>query len=126
MAIKILAIDDEEDYRVILKDVLEGAGYEVRVAVDGEDALSALKSYSPEIILVDWMMPRMDGQSFVQSLRRSGAHKGVPVVMLTVKQTADDELDALHFGVDDFIIKPFAAEDLLARIRAVLRRAKAA
>ena len=126
MAIKILAVDDEEDYRIILKDVLGGAGYDVRVALDGEDALSILKQYAPEIILVDWMMPRMDGQSFVQALRRDARHKDVPIVMLTVKQTADDELDALHFGVDDFIIKPFAAEDLLARIRAVVRRAKAA
>ena len=81
-----------------------------------------LKGFTPEIILVDWMMPNMDGQTFVQNIRKQDALKELPVMMLTVKQTADDELDALHFGVDDFIVKPFAAEDLLARIRAVIRR----
>jgi len=125
MATKVLAVDDEEDYRVILKDLLEGAGYDVRLASDGEDGLSALNGYHPDIILADWMMPRMDGQTFVEAVRRNEAHKGVPVIMLTVRQTTADELDALHFGVDDYIVKPFSPEDLLARIRAVLRRAKA-
>lgn len=69
-------------------------------------------------------MPNMDGQTFVQNLR-SGGSKDVPVIMLTVKQTSDDELEALHFGVDDHINKPFQAEDLLARIRAVQRRTSA-
>ncbi|MFA5140931.1 MAG: response regulator [Elusimicrobiota bacterium] len=124
MATKVLAVDDEEDYRVILKDVLEGAGYDVRLASNGEDGLSILKGYRPDIILADWMMPRMDGQTFVEAVRRNEAQKSVPVIMLTVRQTTDDELDALHFGVDDYIVKPFSPEDLLARIRAVLRRAK--
>lgn len=124
MATNVLAVDDEEDYRIIIKDVLEGAGYDVRLASDGQEGLCALKDYRPDIILADWMMPRMDGQQFVQAVRREEAHKGVPVIMLTVRQTTDDELDALHFGVDDYIVKPFSPEDLLARIRAVLRRAR--
>lgn len=124
MATKVLAVDDEEDYRIIVEDVLQSAGYETRIANDGEHALSVLKEFDPDIILVDWMMPNLDGQGFVQKLRQTAKHKEVPVIMLTVKQTTDDELDALHFGVDDFIVKPFAAEDLLARIRAVLRRTK--
>ena len=123
MATKVLVVDDEEDYRMIIRDILEGAGVEVVVAVDGQDGVEKLPQGPFDAVLVDWMMPRMDGQTFVQALRKDPARKDVPVIMLTVKQTADDELEALHFGVDDFIVKPFMAEDLLARLRAVLRRA---
>lgn len=125
MATKVLIVDDEEDYRIIMRDVLEGAGIEVVAGVDGQDGVEKLPEGPFDAVLVDWMMPRMDGQTFVQTLRRHPTMKDVPIVMLTVKQTADDELEALHFGVDDFIVKPFQAEDLLARLRAVLRRAKA-
>ncbi|MBI4345995.1 MAG: response regulator [Elusimicrobia bacterium] len=124
MATKVLAIDDEEDYRVILRDVLGEAGFEVRLAVDGSEGLAALKQFKPDVILCDWMMPKLDGQAFVAQLRSEPATKSIPVIMLTVKQTSDDELEALHFGVDDFIVKPFQSDDLLARIRAVLRRTK--
>jgi two-component system phosphate regulon response regulator PhoB len=74
-------------------------------------------------VLVDWMMPRMDGERFCRALRSDAKHKGIPIIMLTVKQTTDEELEALHFGVDDFLVKPFKSEELLARVRAVLRRA---
>ena len=124
MATKVLVVDDEEDYRMIMRDVLEGAGIEVTTAVDGMDGVEKLPAGPYDAVLVDWMMPRMDGQTFVQSLRKDPSRKDVPVIMLTVKQTADDELEALHFGVDDFITKPFKSEDLLARLRAVLRRAR--
>ncbi|MFA6093277.1 MAG: response regulator transcription factor [Elusimicrobiota bacterium] len=123
MAAKVLVVDDEDDFRVIIQDVLGSAGYEVRLARDGQDGLAQACEFHPDAILVDWMMPKMDGQSFVQALRREPKLSGTPVIMLTVKQTADDELEALHFGVDDFIVKPFRPEDLLARLRAVLRRA---
>lgn len=122
MATKLLIVDDEEDYRVIMTDVLEGAGFEVMSVNDGQAGVEALASYKPDAVLVDWMMPRLDGQGFVQALRGMPGVKETPVIMLTVKQTADDELEALHFGVDDFIVKPFQADDLLARVRAVLRR----
>mgnify|MGYP001605917877 CR=1 FL=1 len=123
MAIKVLAIDDEEDYRVIIRDVLEGAGYEVKVSHNGQEALEGLESFKPEVILVDWMMPVMDGQTFVRNVRKIKSFKDLPIIMLTIKQTSDDELEALHFGEDDFIVKPFEADDLLSRMRAVLRRA---
>lgn len=124
MATRVLVIDDEEDYRIIMSDVLGSEGYEIRLANDGQEGLDALADFKADVILVDWMMPNMDGQTFVQNLR-SGGLKDVPVIMLTVKQTSDDELEALHFGVDDYINKPFQAEDLLARIRAVQRRTSA-
>lgn len=124
MATKVLVIDDEEDYRLIISDVLKGAGFDVRLAKDGEEGLRMAKADPPEVVLVDWMMPRMDGERFCRSLRAEPALAGLPVLMLTVRQTADEELEALHFGVDDFIVKPFKAPELLARVRAVMRRAE--
>ncbi|HEX4047662.1 MAG TPA: response regulator transcription factor [Elusimicrobiota bacterium] len=124
MATKALIIDDEEDYRVIISEVLRGAGYEVRSARDGGEGLEALKQAPADVVLVDWMMPKMDGEQFCRAMRGALGLKDIPVIMLTVKQTADEELEALHFGVDDFVVKPFKAAELLARVRAVLRRAE--
>ena len=122
MATQVLVIDDEEDYRIIIEDILRGSGMEVRLAKDGEEGLRMLKEKPAEVVLVDWMMPRMDGEQFCRALRAEPALKMLPVIMLTVRQTADEELEALHFGVDDFVVKPFKAPELLARVRSVLRR----
>jgi DNA-binding response OmpR family regulator len=125
MATNVLVIDDEEDYRIIIQDVLQAAGFEVRLARDGEEGLRMVKERKPDVVLVDWMMPRMDGEKFCRAMRAEPALKELPVLMLTVKQTADEELEALHFGVDDFVVKPFRAPELLARVRAALRRSQA-
>ena len=125
MATKVLVIDDEEDYRIIIEDVLRGAGMEVRLACDGAEGLRMLKEKQAEIVLVDWMMPKLDGEHFCRAMRAEPTLKDLPVIMLTVKQTADEELEALHFGVDDFVVKPFKAPELVARVRAALRRAQA-
>lgn len=122
MAKRVLVIDDEEDYRLILKDILAAAGYEVRLTQDGAEGLAALGDFHPDIVLVDWMMPKMDGETFCKAMRADGRYRGLPVLMLTVKQTQDEELEALHFGVDDFIVKPFKPKELLARVKATLRR----
>lgn len=124
MATKALVIDDEDDYRIIINEVLRGAGYEVRLARDGEEGLALLKQAASDVVLVDWMMPKMDGERFCREMRSEAGLKDIPVIMLTVKQTADEELEALHFGVDDFLVKPFKAPELLARVRAALRRAE--
>ena len=124
MATKALVIDDEEDYRVIISEVLRGGGYEVRAARDGAEGLEMLKAAPADVVLVDWMMPKMDGEQFCRAMRAEAGLQDIPVIMLTVKQTADEELEALHFGVDDFVVKPFKAAELLARVRAVLRRAE--
>lgn len=126
MATKVLVVDDEEDYRLIVQDVLRGAGMEVRLCADGTEGVAALKTFTPDVVLVDWMMPRMDGEGFCRALRQDPKHKDLPVLMLTVRQTADEELEALHFGVDDFVVKPFKPEELIARVKAALRRAKPA
>ena len=122
MTLKALIIDDEEDYRVIMSEILRGAGFEVREAKDGAEGLALLKASPVDVILVDWMMPKMDGEQFCRALRGERDLREVPVIMLTVRQTADEELEALHFGVDDFLVKPFQASELIARVRAVLRR----
>jgi DNA-binding response OmpR family regulator len=124
MATKALIIDDEEDYRLIIQEVLRGAGFEVRAAKEGVEGLDMLKRASADVVLVDWMMPKMDGEQFCRAMRSEPGLKEIPVIMLTVKQTADEELEALHFGVDDFVVKPFKAQELLARVRAVVRRAE--
>ena len=124
MATTVLVIDDEEDYRIIISEILRGAGMEARLARDGEEGLRMLKEKPADIVLVDWMMPRMDGEQFCRALRGLPGLKELPVLMLTVKQTADEELEALHFGVDDFVVKPFQGPELLARVRAALRRAE--
>ena len=124
MATKALIIDDEEDYRIIISEVLRGAGFEVRAGKDGAEGLELLKQSPADVVLVDWMMPKMDGEGFCRAMRAVPELKDTPLIMLTVKQTADEELEALHFGVDDFVVKPFKAAELLARVRAVLRRAE--
>jgi DNA-binding response OmpR family regulator len=122
MATTVLVIDDEEDYRIIIEDVLRGAGMEVRLARDGEEGLRLLKEKPSDVVLVDWMMPKMDGEKFCRAIRAEAGLKELPVLMLTVRQTTDEELEALHFGVDDYVVKPFKGSELLARVRAVLRR----
>ena len=124
MATSVLVIDDEEDYRVIIEEVLKGAGMETRLAKDGEEGLSLAKERRPDVVLVDWMMPKLDGEGFCRALRADPGLRAVPVIMLTVKQTAEEELDALHFGADDFLVKPFQPPELIARLRAALRRAE--
>lgn len=119
---KILVIDDEEDYRVVLRDYLSSAGYEVRESSDGREGLARALESRPDLIVVDWTMPVMDGRAFVESLRGNGDLRATPVLMLTARRTAEDELDAIRCGVDDFLTKPLRAEELLARVRALLRR----
>ncbi|MFH1726032.1 MAG: response regulator [Elusimicrobiota bacterium] len=122
MATKVLVVDDEEDYRTIVKTVLEDAGYEVRLAEGGEQGLSAVEEYQPEMILLDWTMPEQEGPSFVQKVRSSGARKDVPVIVLTEQEFPDQEPDDLPSDVDDFIGKPFERGDLLTRLQAMLWR----
>ena len=119
---RILVVEDEEDFAFVLKDVLSGAGHQVEWAKDGREGLGRLEAFTPDVILLDWNMPVMDGETFCRSLRARPAQATTPVILLTVKKDPESELEALHFGVDDFLNKPFQPAELLARIRAVLRR----
>jgi DNA-binding response OmpR family regulator len=117
---RLLIIEDELPMRTALKDVLEGEGYRVLTAPDGETGLQRALNDKPDLILLDVMMPRLDGYSLCRELRRLA--KAVPVLMLTAKGQIEDRVRGLDVGADDYLVKPFSTDELLARVRAVLRR----
>lgn len=117
---RILIVEDEMPMRVALTDCLAAEGYRLITAVNGEEGLEKALSEQPDIILLDVMMPRLDGFALCAELR--GAGRTVPVLMLTAKGQLEDRVRGLDAGADDYLVKPFSIEELLARIRALLRR----
>jgi two-component system response regulator MprA len=119
---KILVVDDERAVRDSLRRALELQGYEVELAADGAEALAQLEGNGqPDAVLLDVLMPGMDGLEVCRQIRRSG--REVPVLMLTARDAVGDRVAGLDAGADDYVVKPFALEELLARVRALLRRA---
>ncbi len=119
---RILVVDDEPQIRRIMRTTLTGAGYEVEDAKSGEEALAKLRDYHPDLVLLDMNMPGMGGLDACREIR-AGANVGI--IMLTVRNTEADKVQALDAGADDFVTKPFNTPELLARIRAALRRVPA-
>jgi two-component system, OmpR family, KDP operon response regulator KdpE len=119
---RILVVDDEPQIRRIMRTTLTGAGYEVDDAKTGEEAIDKLRDYHPDLILLDVNMPGMGGLAACREIRAS---TGVGIIMLTVRNTEADKVQALDAGADDFVNKPFSTPELLARIRAALRRVPA-
>ena len=119
---RILIIEDETPMRTALADVLEGEGYRPLTAADGEVGLRKAVDEKPDLILLDIMMPKLDGFAVCAELRRLG--NVVPVLMLTAKGQIEDRVSGLDVGADDYLVKPFSTEELLARVRALLRRAE--
>jgi DNA-binding response OmpR family regulator len=117
---RILIIEDELPMRTALKDCLEAEGHRVLTAVDGETGLDRALEEKPDLVLLDIMMPRLDGYAVCAQLRRLA--NPVPILMLTAKGRVDDRVTGLDAGADDYLVKPFSTEELLARVRAVLRR----
>jgi two-component system KDP operon response regulator KdpE len=117
---RILVVDDEPQIRRIMRTTLTGAGYEVEDVKTGEEALDKVRDYRPDLILLDINMPGMGGLAACRAIR---ADPNVAIVMLTVHNTEAAKVEALDAGADDFVTKPFSTPELLARIRAVLRRA---
>jgi len=117
---RILIIEDETPMRTALADVLEGEGYRPLAAADGEIGLRKAVVEKPDLILLDVMMPKLDGFAVCAELRRLG--NAVPVLMLTAKGQIEDRVNGLDAGADDYLVKPFSTEELLARVRALLRR----
>ena len=115
----ILIVDDEMRMRRVIADYLHIKGYETDEAGDGVEALERFEAGSPDLILLDVMMPRMDG---FEACRHIRAKSGVPIIMLTAKSEEEDELQGFGLGVDEYISKPFSLKILVARIEAVLRR----
>ena len=116
---KILVVDDEPQVRRVLKVTLAAEGYSIFEARNGEEALQSFRTDPPDIILLDMNMPVMDGVAACREIRRTSP---VPIIMLTVRSAERDKVLALDAGADDYVVKPFSMPELLARIRAALRR----
>jgi two-component system response regulator MprA len=121
---KILVVDDERAVRESLRRALALEGYEVDLAADGEDALEQVHRAEPDALILDVLMPGVDGLEVSRRLRRSGSK--VPILMLTARDAIENRVEGLDAGADDYVTKPFALEELLARVRALLRRATGA
>lgn len=117
---KILVVDDEPKIAEICQDYLQAAGYEVVTARTGPEGLSAARREKPDLVVLDLMLPEMDGLDVCRALRRES---DVPIIMLTARVEETDKLIGLELGADDYITKPFSPRELVARVRVVLRRA---
>ena len=118
----MLVVDDEPQITRVLKTVLSSQGYQVRTAAEGESALASFTEWHPELVITDLYMPRMDG---VELCRRIRAVSSVPIIVLSVKGEERTKVEALDSGADDYVTKPFGTDELLARVRAALRRSGA-
>jgi two-component system response regulator MprA len=116
---RILIIEDDEAILKVLRRALVYEGYQVDTALDGENGLALARDYHPDLVIIDWMLPGMDGLEVCQRLRSTGK---IPLMMLTAKDTVQDRVQGLDAGADDYVVKPFDLDELTARIRALMRR----
>jgi two-component system, OmpR family, phosphate regulon response regulator PhoB len=121
---QILIVDDEPAIRDMVAFALRKAEYEPVHAGDTREAQAAIVSRVPDLILLDWMLPGMSGVEFARRLRKEGLTREVPIIMLTARGEENDRVSGLEAGVDDYVVKPFSARELLARIKAVMRRSR--
>jgi len=121
MALRVLTIEDEPEMQVILRDNLEYEGFEVLSAATGEEGLQLAMAKQPDLILLDLLLPRMSGYEVCRRLRTE--HFTMPIIMLTARNAELDRVAGLEMGADDYLVKPFSTRELVARVRAVLRRA---
>ncbi|MDY7080105.1 MAG: response regulator transcription factor [Chloroflexota bacterium] len=117
----ILVVDDEPEIVRLVRAYLEDAGYRVVTAPDGQQALHVARHEKPDLVVLDVLMPRMDGLEFTRRIRRE---RNVPIIMLTARAEETDQVVGLELGADDYVTKPFSPRALVARVRAVLRRAR--
>lgn len=120
MIYEVLVIDDDEKITSLLRRSLAFDGYKVRTAKDGKEGLAQMLEKEPDLVVLDVMMPQLDGWEVCRRIRESGSR--VPILMLTAKDEVADRVKGLDLGADDYLVKPFALEELLARVRALLRR----
>src|SRR5581483_5096183 len=117
---KILVVDDEAQIARVLKTTLSARGYQIRTAVDGDDALLTMKSWAPDLVITDLRMPNVDGVELCRTIRKTSS---IPIIVLSVRNEERNKVEALDAGADDYVTKPFSRDELLARVRAALRRA---
>jgi two-component system, OmpR family, alkaline phosphatase synthesis response regulator PhoP len=122
---KILVIDDEEHILELIKYNLENNNYKVIIATNGIEGLKLVKSELPQLVLLDLMLPGMDGYDVCKEIRKDGTVAHIPIIMITAKSEELDKILGLELGADDYITKPFSVRELLARVKAVLRRTTA-
>ena len=122
MTATILVVEDEPAIQELISYSLRQAGYVVFCAEDAEQAMSVVNEALPALVLLDWMLPSMSGVEFARVLRRAARTKTIPIIMLTARAEEIDKIAGLEIGADDYITKPFSPRELIARIKAVLRR----
>jgi len=122
----VLVVEDEAALAELLKYNLEKEGYQVRLAMDGEEAMVAADERAPDLVLLDWMLPKASGVEVCRRLRSRQETRNTPIVMLTARGEETDRVRGLDIGADDYITKPFSMTELLARLRAVMRRIRPA
>ena len=120
----VLIVEDEPGIVEMLRYNMEAAGFEVGVAIDGDEALIAIAERVPDVVLLDWMIPGTPGLEVCRQLRRGRATRSVAVIMLTARGEEADRVRGLESGADDYVVKPFSTSELVARVRALLRRAR--
>jgi DNA-binding response OmpR family regulator len=120
--VKILIVDDEKNIVEAVKYNLDKAGFQTVVAYDGAKAMEVARCEVPHLIVLDWMLPKMDGLTVCRLLKQEKKTKNIPIIMLTVKSEERDKILGLESGADDYITKPFSPRELVARVKAVLRR----
>jgi two-component system, OmpR family, phosphate regulon response regulator PhoB len=119
---RILVVEDDDALGTLLRYNLEREGYSVSLATDGEEALIQAEEQLPDLVVLDWMLPRVSGIEVCRRLRQKPQSRNVPIIMLTARGEESDRIRGLDTGADDYVVKPFAVTELSARIRAVLRR----
>lgn len=122
---KILLIEDEPSQVELIHYNLKAEGYDVLVALDGEEGLELALEEIPDLILLDWMLPKVSGIEVCRQLRRSKITREIPIIMLTARSEESDKIRGLDIGADDYITKPYSIKELLARVRATMRRPSA-
>ncbi len=119
---KILIVEDEPSMVELLRYNLESEGFDVISALDGDEAILIIEEEKPDLVLLDWMLPKISGIEICRRLRRDQEHRNLPIIMITARGEESDRIRGLDVGADDYVSKPFSPAELLARIRAVLRR----
>jgi two-component system phosphate regulon response regulator PhoB len=120
----VMVVEDETALMTMLRYNLEKEGYRVTEATDGEEAITVANETPPDVVVLDWMLPRMSGVEVCRQIRRKSETRNVPVIMLTARSEESDKVRGLNVGADDYMTKPFSMVELMARVRALLRRAK--
>lgn len=120
--LNILVVEDEDAIRGMLMMVLEQAGYKSIAVADAEEAQKALEDTTPDLVLLDWMLPGISGVEWARRLKKEPMYRDLPIIVLTARGEEEDKVRGLEIGADDYVTKPFSPKELVARIRAVLRR----